>query len=109
MKSGLLVICLVLLPLTAQDRSDGEKLTVGGGLKGLQPMPRVQVKAESILENSGIIHLKGTVEINLGTHTLLADEAEYNQDTGEIQAHGDVRLKPSLVLNQGGVRQFGIK
>ena len=66
MKSGLLVICLVLLPLTAQDRSDGEKLTVGGGLKGLQPMPRVQVKAESILENSGIIHLKGTVEINLG-------------------------------------------
>jgi lipopolysaccharide assembly outer membrane protein LptD (OstA) len=40
------------------------------------------------------IHLKGNVEIKTDTMTLTATEAYYNEDTGEIEALGTVRIKP---------------
>lgn len=40
------------------------------------------------------VHLKGNVEIKTATMTLTADEAYYDQDTGEITAMGTVRVKP---------------
>jgi lipopolysaccharide assembly outer membrane protein LptD (OstA) len=41
-----------------------------------------------------LIHLKGNVEIRTDTMTLTANEAYYNQATGEIEALGTVRIKP---------------
>ena len=41
-------------------------------------------------------------------HILLADEAEYDQDSGEIQARGNVRLKPANIDSRG-TSELGIK
>ncbi len=62
-----------------------------------------------IEESSGIVYLKGGVEISLGTHTVTAEEAEYDRNTGEVQAHGNVRVRPIRPEVRRGVSQFGIK
>lgn len=108
MKTGLFVICLVLLPLTGQDNSQVKHLTVGPLANGRPAVPTVSLAAKSLEQNAGIVYLKGSVEISLGAHTLLADEAEYDQDSGEIQARGNVRVKPAI-LDRRGASQFGIK
>ena len=43
--------------------------------------------------DGAVIHLKGQVTIENDAIRVQADEADYNADTGEIQAHGDVRVK----------------
>jgi lipopolysaccharide assembly outer membrane protein LptD (OstA) len=43
---------------------------------------------------SQVIHLKGAVEIRTSTTTVLADEAYYHPDTGDIEASGNVRITP---------------
>jgi len=43
----------------------------------------------------GIIQLKGNVEIKTNTITLVAEEADYHEDGGEIEARGNVRVKPN--------------
>jgi lipopolysaccharide assembly outer membrane protein LptD (OstA) len=45
--------------------------------------------------NPRLTHLKGNVEIRTNTMTLTADEAYFNEDTGEIEASGTVRVKPN--------------
>jgi OstA-like protein len=42
-----------------------------------------------------LIHLKGNVEIRTDTMTLTANEAYYNEATGEIEALGTVHFKPN--------------
>jgi lipopolysaccharide assembly outer membrane protein LptD (OstA) len=106
MKSGLLVLCLVLVPLAAQNNSEIKQLTVGPSISGLVTIPQVRFAAQSVQQNSGIVFLKGSVEINLGGYTLLADEAEYHQDTGEIQPRGNVRVKPTSSLDPRGVSHW---
>ena len=108
MKTGLLVICLALLPLTAQDNPKLKQMTVGLVRTGLQYVPKVRIAAKDIQQDSGIVYLKGSVEVNLGLYTLLADEAEYYQESGEIRAHGDVRVKP-MPADVRGASQFGVK
>ena len=108
MKTGLLVTCLALFPLIAQDNSETKHLTVGPLANGRPAVPRVRLAAQSLEQNLGVVYLKGSVEINLGTYALLADEAEYYQDSGEIQARGNVRVKPATV-DARGASQFGIK
>ncbi len=108
MKTSLLIMCLTLLPLTAQNNAELKELTVGGKLNGLQFLPKVHVTAKDIQQNAGIVHLKGSVEITLVSYTLQADEAEYDQQSGEIHAHGDVLMKPTP-SDPRGARQFGIK
>jgi lipopolysaccharide assembly outer membrane protein LptD (OstA) len=108
MKNGLLIMCLGLLPITAQDGAELKQLTIGPVLNGLQFVPEVHVAAKNIQQNAGIVYLKGSVEINLRSYTLLADEAEYDQQTGEVRAHGDVVMKPGPA-DRRGVSQFGIK
>ena len=108
MKTGLLAMCLALLPLTAQNNSDTKHLTVSPVVNG-RPVPKVQLAAKSLEQNAGIVYLKGAVEISLGTYALLADEAEYYPDSGEIQAHGNVRVKPTPIIDPRGVSQFGVK
>jgi lipopolysaccharide assembly outer membrane protein LptD (OstA) len=41
-----------------------------------------------------LVHLKGNVEIRTHAMTLTADEAYFNEDTGEIEALGTVHVKP---------------
>ena len=41
-----------------------------------------------------VIQLKGDVEIKRTGMILRADEADYHEDTGEIEARGNVRVKP---------------
>jgi len=41
-----------------------------------------------------LIRLKGNVEIRTDTMLIQADEAEYTRSTGEIEAHGNVRITP---------------
>lgn len=108
MKTGLLIMCLTLLPLVAQNNAELKQLTVGPVWNGLQFVPKVHVTAKNIQQNAGIVYLKGGVEIKLGSYTLLADEAEYDQQSGEIHAHGDVLMKPAPP-DPRGVGQFGVK
>jgi lipopolysaccharide assembly outer membrane protein LptD (OstA) len=109
MKIGLsLLIFLALLPLTAQENSELKHLTVGPVPNGRPAVPTVRLAAKSLEQNAGIVYLKGSVEINLGRYALVADEAEYEQDSGEIRARGNVRVKP-LDLDRRGASQFGIK
>lgn len=75
---------------------------------GRPAVPTIRLAAKNIEQNAGIVYLKGNVEINLLTHVLVADEADYDQDSGEIQARGKVRLTPAK-LNPRGASQFGIK
>jgi lipopolysaccharide assembly outer membrane protein LptD (OstA) len=107
-KTGLLIMCLTFLPLTAKNNAELKELTVGPVLNGLQFLPKVHVAAKNIQQNAGILHLKGSVEIKLVSYTLLADEAEYDQQSGEIHAHGHVLMKPAP-SDPRGARQFGIK
>ena len=55
------------------------------------------------------MHLKGSVEIRVAGFILRADEADYNEKTGEIDAHGDVKVTPTSTLIPRGQSQFGIK
>jgi lipopolysaccharide assembly outer membrane protein LptD (OstA) len=45
-----------------------------------------------------IIQLRGNVEIRTDTIIFTADEANYHEDTGEIEARGNVRVKPVTPL-----------
>jgi lipopolysaccharide assembly outer membrane protein LptD (OstA) len=108
MKMTLIVMCLALLPITAQDNSEVKHLTVGIRANGRPAIPTIRLAAKSLEQSAGIVYLKGSVEINLPAHILLADEAEYDQDSGEIQARGNVHLKPAN-LDPRGASQFGIK
>jgi lipopolysaccharide assembly outer membrane protein LptD (OstA) len=57
----------------------------------------VQVAANSIERGAqypSIIHLKGNVEIKMKGLKLFADEAEFNEADGEIEARGVVRVVP---------------
>ncbi len=109
MKTGVIVTCLALLPLTAQNSSEIKHLTVGPVVSGGAVVPKIHLAAKSIEQSAGIVYLKGSVEINLGMYALLADEAEYFPDSGEIQAPGKLRLKPTPILDPRGVSQFGVK
>src|SRR5580698_4601140 len=108
MKTSFIVMCLALLPLTAQDNTEIQHLTVGAQANGRPPIPTLRLAAKSLEQSAGVVYLKGSVEIAMPTHTLLADEAEYDKDSGEIQARGNVHLKPTN-LNSRGASQFGIK
>jgi len=58
-------------------------------IDALESAPAAAPKADSHL-----VHLKGHVEIRTATMILTADEAYFNEDTGEIEAPGSVRVKP---------------
>ena len=67
------------------------------------------VDIERDIPYPSMVHLKGSVEIRVAGFTLRADEADYNEKTGEIEAHGDVRVTPTSPLIPRGQSQFGIK
>jgi lipopolysaccharide assembly outer membrane protein LptD (OstA) len=71
--------------------------------------PEAILAAVSMTQEGDVFHLKGAVEIRTDTVLLKADEASYNHETGEIEAHGDVKVTPTSLLNSRGQSQFGIK
>ena len=71
--------------------------------------PEATVAAVSVAHEGEIFHLKGAVEIRTDTIVLRADEATCNHATGEIEAHGDIKVKPGAVLVTPGPSQFGVK
>jgi lipopolysaccharide assembly outer membrane protein LptD (OstA) len=57
------------------------------------PYGTYEVTAKSIEADGPVRHLSGSVTIESDTILLRADQADYNDTTGEIVAHGEVRIK----------------
>lgn len=53
----------------------------------------VRIAALAQHREGNVIHLDGAVTIEAEGFTLRADKAEFSSNTGEIVAHGDVRVK----------------
>ena len=58
--------------------------------------PRSVLSAETPYPS--VVHLKGTVEIRTNGFILRADEADYHEDTGEVEARGTVKVTPYPAL-----------
>ena len=66
--------------------------------------------AANHIESSGdLFQLRGDAEINIDTLILRADEVDYHWDTGEIEARGNVYVRPIPFRVSRGLSQFGIK
>jgi len=53
----------------------------------------VSVRALTTTKDGAVTHLKGNVEIALGSGVILRSEhADYNSNTGEVAARGNVRI-----------------
>jgi len=58
--------------------------------------PNIDLAATAIQRQApamNLVQLKGIVQIRTKDMTLRADEAEYNENTGEIEARGTVHVK----------------
>ncbi|HET9220226.1 MAG TPA: hypothetical protein VFR18_24820 [Terriglobia bacterium] len=55
--------------------------------------PNIGLTAEAIQRQAPIIRLRGNVEIRTKDMILHGSEADYNENTGEIEARGTVRIK----------------
>ena len=55
--------------------------------------PNISLTATAIQRRAPLVQLRGNVEIRTKDMILRADEASYNQNTGEIEANGAVRIK----------------
>ena len=55
--------------------------------------PNIGLTAAAIQRQAPTIQLKGNVEIRTKDMILRAAEADYNENTGEIEARGTVRIK----------------
>jgi lipopolysaccharide assembly outer membrane protein LptD (OstA) len=107
MKLSLAALAVCALALTAQDYPTGQ-------LKHL-PIPSAHGRGVSVAameiergaEYPTIVHLKGSVEIKIpvcvvtgpgnrqvcnGDMVLRADEADFHEDTGQIEARGTVKV-----------------
>jgi len=102
-------LALFLPRANCQDSETGQKYLMVAPLNGHRP---VYLSADNIERGHtypSIIQLKGNVEIKtpvclpVGRHEktvcdgamiLHASEAEFHEDTGEIEAHGDVKVTP---------------
>jgi lipopolysaccharide assembly outer membrane protein LptD (OstA) len=77
------------------------------------PEERAQIMAtfmaKRIDSEGDVFRLKGNAEITTGVVIVRADEADYHWDTGEIDARGNVHVKPIPYRPSPGLSQFGIK
>jgi lipopolysaccharide assembly outer membrane protein LptD (OstA) len=65
--------------------------------------------ATRINSDQNVLQLRGDAEIATSTVIVQADEAAYHWDTGEIDARGNVHVKPILYSPSPGLSQFGLK
>lgn len=54
----------------------------------------VTFAASTIEQDARVFHLEGKAEIHTAAKVVEADDVVYHSDTGEIEAHGDVIVKP---------------
>ena len=78
MKSILLVVSVLGVAALGSAQSPSEKPTL--------------VSNSIITDASGAHHMRGAVEIRIGTVRITADEADTRGDTGEFELRGNVRL-----------------
>jgi lipopolysaccharide assembly outer membrane protein LptD (OstA) len=86
---ALILLVLLALPSLAQDN----RLHI----RSTGPQGNVSIAAESIERGAtypSTIKLRGRVEVKWKGMQLSADEADYNEATGELQPRGNVTLKP---------------
>ena len=65
--------------------------------------------ATRIDSGQNVVHLRGNAEIATNTVIVQADEADYHWDTGEIDARGNVHVKPIPWSPSPGLKQFGLR
>ena len=104
-----LLLCIIAVPTTAQENTAELKHVTVPIVNGSRPVSLTALSIEHGLEYPAVISLKGRVEIQTpvclpvgkkgapvcdGEMIVHADEAEFHEDTGEIQAHGNVQIIP---------------
>jgi len=69
--------------------------------------PDITVVANAVQQDTPLTHLRGSVELKLGTIRITADEADMNNATGEVDLRGNVHLSigvqrwaPTITTNQ---------
>jgi len=110
--SAIAVIALLLMarPTRTQDYPAGQMKHLSvATLRGNRPISVQALSIERGMHYGEIIHLKGQVEIKMpfcvatgkggelvcaGDMVVRADEADLHEDTGEIEARGNVRVTP---------------
>jgi lipopolysaccharide assembly outer membrane protein LptD (OstA) len=108
MKLSLAVVAACTLALIAQDNPAGQlKHLIVPTTTSALPVSVAAMEIESELPHPSIIHLKGSVEIKTpvclhagrgnalvcnGSVVLRADEADFHEDTGQIEASGNVKV-----------------
>ena len=108
MKLSLAALAVCALTLIAQDNPAGQvKHLIVPTMTSVQPVSVAAMEIESELPHPSVMHLKGSVEIKTpvclhagrrnelvcdGSVVLRADEANFHEDTGQIEAKGNVKV-----------------
>jgi hypothetical protein len=106
-KLSLAFLAVCAIALTAQDRSAELKHLAISTATSLQPVKVAALEIVRDLPYTSVVHLRGSVEIRTPiclvtgpgtTHTcggymvLRADRADFHEDSGQIDASGNVRV-----------------
>ncbi len=84
--AGTLLIIVFSLSLLAQDKPFEITRMEDGKIVS-------QLQADSIQKEGPIVILSGHATITANLMTVSADEMEFNQKTGQIEPHGNVRIQ----------------
>ena len=103
------VMLTMLPPATGQDTSGELKHVMVPPLAGNKSTLVSALNVERGVDYPSVIHLKGSVEIRTpvclpvgpqkslvceGNMIVRADAAEFHEDSGQIEAHGDITVTP---------------
>ncbi len=107
MRFALCLLCLAsCLPVIGQEP---RRLPVAARVQKHLYQPSAIVTATELKQDGEVFALKGKVQLRTDTFTLEAEDVVYNHETGEVEAHGDVRIKPSPIILSRSDSQFGVK
>lgn len=105
----ILMLCVIDAPNIAQENTAELKNLIAVPMNSSRPVSLIALSIDHSLKYPRVISMKGKVEIKtpvclpVGKHNATvcdgdmvvhADEAEFNEDTGEIQARGNVEIIP---------------
>ena len=104
-----LLLGIISVHTTAQENTPELKNLIAAPVNGSRTVSLIALSIEHTLDYPRVISMKGRVEIKApvclplgkkgssvcdGDMIVHADEAEYHEDTGEIQARGNVQIIP---------------
>jgi hypothetical protein len=109
--SATILLFVTIPPLTTGQEKEAAELkhVTTTPLNAMRPASMAALSIERGTQYPSVIRLKGTVEIKTpvcipvgkkgapvcdGDMIVRSDEAEFHEDTGEIQAHGSVQITP---------------